>query len=296
MKNTKLFEAITKIKEHDILESQPQKAACYRVPKPHNRLLLRYACAAAVFAVILFGIGMANEHTAPTESPDTADHSQIVISGIKIAPRSKTMAFDLWIPEARSGDSDHYWLGDMTIAKRETSEIEDGTSLQCYGFYTDDTAWSDPKLYNGFQSPTNAREPLDPVRVEGEVTQLPELEFHAAVAHTDLTLPVQLTPYSLTIQPTTDWRNAGDFYYVTATATDGTTYYLCSLPLLDDRKASEKKAHPLPTPYEDLDVLGDGFPSASETKHGGVQYIFNETIDPDTIEKIEIRQLDLSDQ
>ena len=37
----------------------------------------------------------------------------------------------------------------------------------------------------------------------------------------DISLPVQLTPYGVTIRPDADWREDGHFYYVIATDTDG---------------------------------------------------------------------------
>ena len=179
----------------------------------------------------------------------------------------------------------------MTTMKSRTLETEDGLSIRQYGFYTDDAAWKNPKLYRGFQSPTNTSQPLENVKTEGEVTQIDEKDFEANIEGSDISLPVQLTPYGVTIRPDADWREGGHFYYVIATDTDGRQYYMCNLPSVDDRKPSEKKAHPLPAPYADMDTLGDNLSAACELDHCGIQYIFNETIDLNTIQEIEVKSL-----
>ena len=62
MKNHKLYEAITEIKDDYILESKPEKNTFYQMPGSAKgmRILKRAVAVAAVFAVLLLGIGMAN--------------------------------------------------------------------------------------------------------------------------------------------------------------------------------------------------------------------------------------------
>ena len=62
MKNHKLYKAITEIKDDYILESKPQKNTFYQMPGSSKRtqILKRAVAVAAVFAVLLLGIGMAN--------------------------------------------------------------------------------------------------------------------------------------------------------------------------------------------------------------------------------------------
>lgn len=62
MKNHKLYEAITEIKDDYILESKPEKNTFYQMPGSAKgmRTLKRAVAVAAVFAVLLLGIGMAN--------------------------------------------------------------------------------------------------------------------------------------------------------------------------------------------------------------------------------------------
>lgn len=165
-----------------------------------------------------------------------------MISSIKIDSVSKTIIVDLLIPESESANSTNYWIEHMTTMKSRTLETEDGLSIRQYGFYTDDAAWKNPKLYRGFQSPTNTSQPLENVKTEGEVTQIDEKDFEANIEGSDISLPVQLTPYGITIRPDADWREDGHFYYVIATDTDGRQYYMCNLPSVDDRKPSEKSA------------------------------------------------------
>ena len=62
MKNHKLYKAITEIKDDYILESKPQKNTFYQMPgfSKRTQVLKRAVAVAAVFAVLLLGIGMAN--------------------------------------------------------------------------------------------------------------------------------------------------------------------------------------------------------------------------------------------
>ena len=251
MKNHKLYKAITEIKDDYILESKPQKNTFYQMPGSSKRtqILKRAVAVAAVFAVLLLGIGMANPtwaqkvpllgkivqyfrndvpenppvsdtSTEDTESvvtpaPDsektsqstsenksqktdstenenteTGTNTQIVISSIKIDSVSKTIIVDLLIPESESANSTNYWIEHMTTMKSRTLETEDGLSIRQYGFYTDDAAWKNPKLYRDFQSPTNTSQPLDNVKTEGEVMQIDEKDFEANIDGSAISLSV----------------------------------------------------------------------------------------------------------
>lgn len=62
MKNEKLFEAVTEIRDSYILGAKPQKRAFYRIPGTVNRrkILRNLAASAAIFLLLLFGIGVAD--------------------------------------------------------------------------------------------------------------------------------------------------------------------------------------------------------------------------------------------
>lgn len=62
MKNAKLFEAVTGIRDSYILEAKPQKHAFYRIPGAADRkkILCNLAASAAIFLILLFGIGLAD--------------------------------------------------------------------------------------------------------------------------------------------------------------------------------------------------------------------------------------------
>ena len=53
------------------------------------------------------------------------------------------------------------------------------------------------------------------------------------------------------------------------------------------QSAFEKKEKPL-TDTTDLEMLGDGFASAIEADNCGVRYVFNQKVDINQIEKIEL--------
>lgn len=250
-----------------------------------------------IFTMIfcLTGCGNSGNETTPssnthqdTECGEAGGNKQITVSSIQIEPLSKTMYVKLLLPEDISSDASDYWVGGQEIGREETVVTDDGVEVELYGFYTDDTAWEDVKVYKGFQSPDNSNPPLENVKVTGEVEQIEGREFESFVEDTQVSIPVVITPYSVRISPTEDWREEGHFYQVIAIDKDGKEYYMCYLPVTDDRKTLEKKETPL-TDDTDLDILGDSFSSAVETEHGGIRYIFNKKIDVDQIENIKVK-------
>ena len=358
MKNSKLFEAITQIRDSYLLEALPRKNRFYRLPgKRAHHMKLRYpAVAAAAFVLIFLGIGITHpafaqnipilnkivsflqpqqtppvvpdatedntpEETQPTDSQspikredtDTQTESQTSvtpateqntqtsttqaaeqnvqteISSIAIDPDSQSIAVTIRIPDSGTNTPPHYWIDHMSTFRTDTQPYAHGILLSMYGFYTEDAAWKKPQIYEGYASPDSKGNALPDVMVSAEVSHMPAKTFTADVEKT--TLPIRLTSYGISFQPTDDWRTTGHFYTVTATAKDGTQYRICMLPLLDDRKASEKRKHPLPETDADLEELGDGIYSGAETDHCGGQYIFNSVIDPEQIESIELTPL-----
>lgn len=217
----------------------------------------------------------------------TDEEQQIVISSIQIEPKSKTMYAQLVIPKSDASNGNNYSIGGLDAMDIKTTDTSEGLVIQLYGFYTDDEAWNDPKVYKGFQSPDHSIEPLENVTVDNSVTQIGGAEYQAAVDNGTTSVPVKLTPYTVSICPADDWREEKNFYHVIATDINGNRYYMCSLPITDDRKPSEKKENPL-SDTTDLNALGNGFSSAVETEHYGIRYAFNEEIEVTNIEKIEI--------
>lgn len=241
-------------------------------------------------------LGCGNSQNKTTQISNTQKENQtsevsesltITVSSIQVEPLSKTMYVKLLLPEDISSDGTDYWVGDMDIKREEKIETDDGLEVELYGFYTDDDAWKNVKVYKGYQSPDDSNAPLENVKVDGEAEQIESREFEAVVDNSEVSIPVVVTPYSVSICPTEDWREEGHFYQVIATDKAGEQHYMCYLPVTDDRKTAEKKENPL-TNTTDLDILGDDFSSAGETEHCGIRYTFNQEIDVDQIEKIEV--------
>ena len=200
----------------------------------------------------------------------------------------------MFLPNVKYLEGTNYWLGGLdTTSKVDVIDTGDGIQINVCGFYSDDTAWKNPKVYKGFQSPDNSNTPLKNVLVKGKVVPMKEKMLKADVKKTKKTIPVEITPYTVSICPVNDWREKGCFYHVVATTKDGKQYSIGELPLTDDRKGTEKKKHPF-MDGTDLEELGDGYASASEMKYCGARYIFNQKIDITQIEQIEIIKYKIS--
>ena len=117
--------------------------------------------------------------------------------------------------------------------------------------------------------------------------EVPAKKFDVPVG--DSTVLVWVTPFALLISPTEDWREDGEFYNLFAIDSGKTRHYICSLPMMDDRKPSQQRDDPLENPdVENLNELGDGLAFSLELEHCGVQSVFNEEIDLEQIEQVEI--------
>lgn len=97
---------------------------------------------------------------------------------------------------------------------------------------------------------------------------------------------VDLTSYSVDISPEDGYRGEGEFLDLTAKLNNGREYYICTLPMLDDRKPSEKKDSSVVQNAGDLPSLGDGL-CAGESGDDRVSYVFNKNISRKTIDSIE---------
>lgn len=228
-----------------------------------------------------------SQETETSEVNEASITQPITVSSIQIEPSSKTMDVKLFLPEDISADGTDYWVGDLDVKREATVAATGGLEIELCGFYTDDAAWKDIKVYKGFQATDDSNVPLENVTITGEITQIESKKFEAAVDNSQVSIPVVITPYSVSICPTENWREEGHFYQVIATDINGMQYYMCYLPITDDRKAAEKKNTPLTNPTA-LDILGNDFSSAGETEHCGIRYTFNEEIDIDQIEKIDV--------
>lgn len=67
----------------------------------------------------------------------------------------------MFLPNVKSLEGTNYWLGGLdTTSKVDVIDTGDGIQINVCGFYSDDTAWKNPKVYKGFQSPDNSNTPL----------------------------------------------------------------------------------------------------------------------------------------
>ena len=242
----------------------------------------------------LCACGKNSDAKSNSREDDGRREQKIIISSIQVASNTKVMRAKVFLPNVKSLEGTNYWLGGLdTTSKVDVIDTGDGIQINVCGFYSDDTAWKNPKVYKGFQSPDNSNTPLKNVLVKGKVVPMKEKMLKADVKKTKKTIPVEITPYTVSICPVNDWREKGCFYHVVATTKDGKQYSIGELPLTDDRKGTEKKKHPF-MDGTDLEELGDGYASASEMKYCGARYIFNQKIDITQIEQIEIIKYKIS--
>ena len=120
-------------------------------------------------------------------------------------------------------------------------------------FYQEEDACRNIKIGKPFE-----KNPFIEVESKVSVEEIDAKKFEVQAGSG--TVPVWMTPFSVFINPSEDWRGEGEFYSVSAV----------------DSQADE------------LELLGGGISSAVELEHCGMQSVFYEEIDLNSIQKVEI--------
>lgn len=162
----------------------------------------------------LCACGKNSDAKSNSREDDGRKEQKIIISSIQVASNTKVMRAKVFLPNVKYLEGTNYWLGGLdTTSKVDVIDTGDGIQINVCGFYSDDTAWKNPKVYKGFQSPDNSNTPLKNVLVKGKVVPMKEKMLKADVKKTKKTIPVEITPYTVSICPVNDWREKGCFYH-----------------------------------------------------------------------------------
>lgn len=214
-----------------------------------------------------------------------AEEISITVTSVQVNKDTKSICVEARISggedleQERTGIS--YSVEGVQVLRTESEPAENGFDVKWYGFYEED-AFQNIKIEKTFSDGQTKT-----VENKAGVEEVPAKKFDVQVG--DSAVPVWVTPFALLISPSEDWREDGEFYNLFAIDTSKTRHYICSLPMMDDRKPSQQKEDPLENPdVENLNELGDGLAFSVELEHCGVQSVFNEEIDLDQIEQVEI--------
>ena len=100
-------------------------------------------------------------------------NAQTEISSIAIDPDSQSIAVTIHIPDSGTNTQPHYWIDHMSTFRIDTQPYSHGMLLSMYGFYTEDAAWKQPQIYEGYASPDNKGNALPDVMVSANVSHMP---------------------------------------------------------------------------------------------------------------------------
>lgn len=118
----------------------------------------------------------------------------------------------MFLPNVKSLEETNYWLGGLdTTSKVDVIDTGDGIQINVCGFYSDDTAWKNPKVYKGFQSPDNSNTPLKNVLVKGKVVPMKEKMLKADVKKTKKQSLLKLHLIRLVFVPSMTGEKKGVF-------------------------------------------------------------------------------------
>ena len=130
----------------------------------------------------LCACGKNSDAKSNSREDDGRKEQKIIISSIQVASNTKVMRAKVFLPNVKSLEGTNYWLGGLdTTSKVDVIDTGDGIQINVCGFYSDDTAWKNPKVYKGFQSPDNSNTPLKNVLVKGKVVPMKEKTLKADI-------------------------------------------------------------------------------------------------------------------
>ncbi len=201
---------------------------------------------------------------------------------VKMNSDTKSVYIEALFSTEEKVDENEYYLEGIQVLRAESEQTPEGCLVRWYGFYQEENACRNIKIGKPFEE--NAF-----IEVEGKalVEEIDAKKFEVQAGSG--TVPVWITPFSVFINPSEDWRGEGEFYSVSVLDSNDTRKYLCSLPMMDDRKPSQQKEFPLEDSQADeLELLGGGISSAVCLEHCGIQSVFYEEIDLNSVQEVEI--------
>jgi len=217
-----------------------------------------------------------------TKETEETEETPITVTSVQVNTDTKSVCVQAKFLTAENLTATDYSVMGVQALRTDVVPIENGYNISWYGFYEEESAYQDVKIQKPFEEGQTEN-----IENLADVEEVGAKKFDVAVG--DSTVPVWITPFALLISPQEDWRLDGEFYNVIATDTQKNRYYICSLPMMDDRKPSVQKNDPLENlDMENMDELGEGLSASIEQEHLGIQSVFSDTIDPGQIEQIEI--------
>ncbi|MDE6904999.1 MAG: hypothetical protein K2P76_08740 [Lachnospiraceae bacterium] len=224
------------------------------------------------------------EQTEETQQDidENPKEERVASVSVKMNPDTKSVYIEALFSTEEKVDENEYFLEGIQVLRTESQQTPEGGLVRWYGFYQEEDACRNIKIGKPFE-----KNPFIEVESKVSVEEIDAKKFEVQAGSG--TVPVWMTPFSVFINPSEDWRGEGEFYSVSAVDSRDTRKYLCSLPMMDDRKPSQQKEFPLENSQADeLELLGGGISSAVELEHCGMQSVFYEEIDLNSIQKVEI--------
>lgn len=261
---------------------------------------------AVLLSILIFSAGCGKNKelaqdtkTAPIQETETAEHREnmgetqqdldgnpkeerVTEISVRMNKDTKSVCVEALFSTEKNVNENEYSVWGIQVLRTESQQTPEGGLVRWYGFYQEEDACRNIKIGKPYE-----KNPFIEVESKVSVEEIDAKKFEVQAGSG--TVPVWMTPFSVFINPSEDWRGEGEFYSVSAVDSQDTRKYLCSLPMMDDRKPSQQKEFPLENSQADeLELLGGGISSAVELEHCGMQSVFYEEIDLNSIQKVEI--------
>lgn len=213
-----------------------------------------------------------------TES-ELSDSPLIMVQTIEVHRESMAYHIGALIQTDSEIDATDYAPNNMQVLETQMTQTEGGVRIDWYGFCTgDDADIAKPSISYEFEEYTNVENEASVEEIEGRELRT-DVNGHPVTAW--------ITPFSVSIESREEWRAEGTFYDVTVTDESGAEYFLVRLPVMDDRKPSQKKQYPLPDMNAgNLPYLGEESGFMVERENCGVQLAFSELLSEETLRSL----------
>lgn len=233
-----------------------------------------------VLTLLCIGCGAEKEQVETTEIISEAYQSetlepQIAITGICINRNTKAVCMEAEITTPEHIDAYDYTPNEMSVARVEM-ETEDGMyHFKWYGFYQKEENFSYITMKYQFEDVED-----ECVSMCAQVEEIPDRSFEVEIdGHI---IPVDITPFSVTIEPKEEWLDSDmDCHYdMYAMDTEQKMYYVTHFTNVSNKKEASL-GH---INVDEVPELGDGWQSAVAQEYQGIRYVMRTEIDIESID------------
>lgn len=226
---------------------------------------------------------------------DKEEQAEFVIREIFVNRDTKSMQVTADYFGDDTDNLELYVLAGMEVLDVNVRPKENSKEIVWTGFYEEESDCERIEIQSGFSSTEEPAVLVESIELAAEPEFVEAKRYETAAGSGNAT--VWVTPFSVVIRPSENWREEGRLYAVLASDTQGNCFYVSQLPVMDDREHAEQKEHPLTdavlegrekTDIWSMPQLGENAGRGSELDNYGFRFVTEGKIELETLDQVQI--------